>query len=67
MRDAGQPRIPRATGTSLPAGNGEEGLTMGVKSVGEKYRCNLCGNEVEVTKAGGGQLVCCGQPMEKTG
>ena len=40
---------------------------MGVKSVGEKYRCNLCGNEVEVTKAGGGQLVCCGQPMEKLG
>jgi desulfoferrodoxin-like iron-binding protein len=39
---------------------------MGVKSVGEKYRCNICGNEVTVTKVGGGQLVCCGQPMEKT-
>jgi desulfoferrodoxin-like iron-binding protein len=53
------------------ASEDDKGITeeraMGVKSVGEKYRCNICGNEVEVTKAGGGQLVCCGQPMEKTG
>lgn len=38
---------------------------MGVEEVGEKYRCILCGNEVTVTKAGGGTLVCCKQPMEK--
>ncbi|MCK4852524.1 MAG: desulfoferrodoxin FeS4 iron-binding domain-containing protein [Candidatus Omnitrophica bacterium] len=38
---------------------------MAVEKVGEKYRCNVCGNEVIVTKAGGGELVCCGQPMEK--
>jgi len=37
---------------------------MPVKNEGEKYRCNICGNEVVVTKAGGGQLVCCGKPME---
>ncbi len=37
---------------------------MGVKKAGEKYRCNVCGNEVTVTKAGGGTLVCCGQDME---
>jgi desulfoferrodoxin-like iron-binding protein len=37
---------------------------MAVKNVGEKYRCNVCGNEVEVTKVGGGILVCCGQEME---
>lgn len=30
----------------------------------EKYRCNVCGNIVEVLHAGVGQLVCCGQPME---
>lgn len=35
------------------------------KEVGEKYRCNVCGNEVEVTKVGGGELVCCGHSMEK--
>ena len=36
---------------------------MAVKNVGEKYKCNVCGNEVVVTKVGGGELVCCGQPM----
>jgi len=38
---------------------------MAVEKVGEKYRCNICGNEVTVTKAGGGTLVCCGEDMEK--
>jgi len=38
---------------------------MAVEKVGEKYRCNACGNEVTVTKAGGGELVCCNKPMEK--
>ena len=28
------------------------------------YKCNICGNVVEVLHAGVGQLVCCGQPME---
>ena len=37
---------------------------MAVKKVGENYRCNVCGNEVTVTKVGGGSLVCCGQYME---
>ncbi len=39
--------------------------TMNVEKVGENYRCNICGNEVTVTKAGGGELVCCGEPMER--
>lgn len=38
---------------------------MAVKNVGEYYRCNICGNEVTVTKVGGGTLVCCGQDMQK--
>jgi desulfoferrodoxin-like iron-binding protein len=37
---------------------------VNVKDVGEHYRCNICSNEVDVTKAGGGELICCGQPME---
>jgi desulfoferrodoxin-like iron-binding protein len=37
---------------------------MAVNKVGEKYRCTLCGNEVTVTKVGGGILVCCGKEME---
>jgi len=28
------------------------------------YKCNICGNIVEVIHIGVGQLVCCGQPME---
>jgi len=37
---------------------------MAVKKVSEKYRRNICGNEVMVAKAGGGALVSCGQDME---
>jgi superoxide reductase len=29
----------------------------------EIYKCELCGNIVEVVHAGGAPLVCCGQPM----
>lgn len=28
------------------------------------YRCNICGNIVEVLHTGVGKLVCCGQEME---
>jgi len=28
------------------------------------YKCMECGNIVEVTHVGGGELVCCGQPMK---
>ncbi len=27
------------------------------------YRCELCGNMIEMLAVGGGQLVCCDQPM----
>ena len=37
---------------------------MAVIDKGEKYLCNICGNEVIVTKVGGGVLVCCGEDME---
>jgi superoxide reductase len=29
----------------------------------EIYKCQICGNIVEVIHAAGGELVCCGQPM----
>ena len=29
------------------------------------YRCELCGNIVEVVRAGGGEPACCGQPMKR--
>ncbi len=30
----------------------------------EVYKCERCGNMVEVMHAGAGQLACCGQPMQ---
>lgn len=31
----------------------------------EVYKCEICGNIVEVLHGGAGELVCCEQPMEK--
>jgi superoxide reductase len=31
----------------------------------EIYKCMICGNIVEVTHGGDGELVCCGEPMKK--
>ena len=31
----------------------------------ELYKCNVCGNLIEVVLSGEGELVCCGQAMEK--
>jgi superoxide reductase len=31
--------------------------------VGEVYKCEVCGNIVEVIQDGAGELVCCGKPM----
>jgi superoxide reductase len=30
---------------------------------GEIYKCQVCGNIIEVVHGGDGELVCCGQPM----
>jgi desulfoferrodoxin-like iron-binding protein len=43
----------------------QEDILMNVKEAGEKFRCSVCGNEVTVDVAGGGELVCCKKPMEK--
>lgn len=31
----------------------------------EIYKCDVCGNIVEMVHGGAGQLICCGEPMEK--
>jgi desulfoferrodoxin-like iron-binding protein len=36
-----------------------------VKNVGEVYKCEVCGNIVEVKKVGGGELVCCQKVMTR--
>jgi superoxide reductase len=35
-----------------------------VKQNLQVYKCPICGNIVEVLHVGGGELVCCGQPMQ---
>ncbi|HOT95289.1 MAG TPA: desulfoferrodoxin FeS4 iron-binding domain-containing protein [Methanoregulaceae archaeon] len=37
---------------------------VNVSRVGQVFVCRICGNVVEVREAGGGELVCCGEPME---
>ncbi len=37
---------------------------MVVENINEIYKCNVCGNVVETVHVGGGELVCCGKPME---
>jgi len=34
-----------------------------MKKLNEVYKCEICGNIVELINVGGGELVCCGQPM----
>ncbi len=36
---------------------------MVVEKTGQVYKCSICGNTVDVLHVGGGELVCCGQPM----
>lgn len=40
---------------------------MGIEKMDERYRCSICGNEVVVTRVGGGTLVCCGEDMQLIG
>lgn len=35
-----------------------------MSELNQVYKCNICGNIVELVHVGGGELVCCGQPME---
>jgi desulfoferrodoxin-like iron-binding protein len=36
---------------------------MGVSAKGERYLCEVFGNEIIVEKVGCGTLICCGQDM----
>lgn len=31
----------------------------------EIYKCEVCGNIVEMVHGGAGELICCGEPMER--
>jgi len=36
---------------------------VNVSKEGQVFECEICGNVVVVKEVGGGELVCCGQPM----
>jgi desulfoferrodoxin-like iron-binding protein len=36
---------------------------VNVSKEGQVFRCDICGNVVVVKEAGGGELICCGEPM----
>ncbi len=38
---------------------------MAEKNVGDRYICDICGQEVEIVTPTDVDLVCCGMPMTK--
>ncbi|MEG3056014.1 MAG: desulfoferrodoxin FeS4 iron-binding domain-containing protein [Methanoculleus sp.] len=36
---------------------------VNVSAEGQVYLCEICGNLVKVLEVGGGELICCGEPM----
>ena len=40
------------------------GVVVGMTEIRQVYKCEVCGNIIEVLHAGKGELVCCGQPMK---
>lgn len=36
---------------------------VSVSKEGQVFECEICGNVVTVLEAGGGELICCGEPM----
>jgi desulfoferrodoxin-like iron-binding protein len=45
----------------IPDQRGDE--MVNVSKEGQVFKCEICGNVVVVKEAGGGELVCCGEPM----
>lgn len=38
-------------------------MVTSTMAIGQIYVCAECGNMVELVRVGGGELVCCGEPM----
>lgn len=36
---------------------------VNVSDEGQVFECEICGNVVKVLEVGGGELICCGEPM----
>jgi desulfoferrodoxin-like iron-binding protein len=42
---------------------GRDKNMVNVSKEGQVFKCEICGNVVVVKEAGGGELICCGEPM----
>jgi desulfoferrodoxin-like iron-binding protein len=42
----------------------EDLYMVNVSKEGQVFRCEICGNVVIVKESGGGELICCGEPMQ---
>jgi desulfoferrodoxin-like iron-binding protein len=49
---------------ALPGHSGVLSIMVNVSKEGQVYECEICGNVVVVKAVGGGELVCCGEPMK---
>jgi desulfoferrodoxin-like iron-binding protein len=41
----------------------EDYCMVNVSEEGQVFECEICGNIVKVLEVGGGELICCGEPM----
>jgi len=57
--------LPGITGTKMRTRiSQDQGDSMvNVSKEGQVFKCEICGNVVVVKEAGGGELICCGEPM----
>lgn len=67
MPDIGNSRLNGLShGVRHQANPVEERVTImvNVSKEGQVFKCEICGNVVVVREAGGGELICCGEPMQ---
>jgi desulfoferrodoxin-like iron-binding protein len=57
-----QCRHPGVHGQDFPLAPGGYEM-VNVSKEGQIFKCEICGNVVVVKEAGGGELICCGEPM----
>lgn len=63
FRDGRCPVFPGCDGTAGKYPETGEKRMVNVSAEGQVFKCEICGNVVIVKEAGGGELICCGEPM----
>jgi desulfoferrodoxin-like iron-binding protein len=58
-----KPKIPFGYPAPGNFHDGRDKDMVNVSKEGQVFKCEICGNVVVVKEAGGGELICCGEPM----